>query len=101
MKQLFHIILLSLILVFGSCKMDTFRGAGQYKKNKNQKKNDNYLESEAGKVVEKSKKRNKKEESKKIKKHKKSQEEEVEKAEDAKKQTNKKKKKNTGQFLFY
>ncbi len=98
MKQLFHIIILSVILVFGSCKMDTFRGAGKYKKNKKQEKNDNYLESEAGKVIENSKRRNKKEKNKKIKMHKKSQEEEIKKAEDVKKKT---KKKNTGRFLFY
>ena len=106
MKQLFHITLLFLILTLMACQKDTFKGSGDYKKNKNQEKTDDYLESEAGKAIEKNKKRNKKDKKKKIKKHKKTQSEEVEKAADSNKKTDKKdkkkvKKKNTGHFNFY
>jgi len=83
--------------VFSACQKDTFKGSGRYKLNKSQKKTDDYLESEAGKVIEKSDKRNKKLEKKKLKAHEKSLEAEIEKTE----KTKKKKKKNTGRFLFY
>jgi hypothetical protein len=100
MKQLFHILIFTLALTFGSCQKDTFRGAVKYKKNKNQEKNDDYLESEASKAIEKNKKRNKKDKKKKIDKHQQSQQYEIDNAELANKKT-KKKKKNTGQFHFY
>ena len=99
MKQLFHIILISLLLLLGGCQKEQFKGSGKYKKNKEQKKSDNYLESEAGKVVKKSKKRNKKADKKKMKEHAESQEDEIDKSEEAKKKS--KKKKNTGRFHFY
>ena len=99
MKQLFHIIIISLVILLGSCQKEQFKGSGNYKKNKEQKKNDNYLESEAGKVVEKNKKRNKKAEKKKMKEHKEAQEDEIDKVQESKKKS--KKKKNTGRFHFY
>ena len=100
MKQLFHILFMSLLLLFGSCQKNTFQGSGKYKKNRNQKKNDNYLESEAGKVIDKSDKRNKKANKKKIKEHRQTQDDEIEESKKSKK-GNKRKKKNTGSFQFY
>lgn len=99
MKQLFHIILISLLVLLAGCQKEQFRGSGKYKKNKEQKKSDNYLESEAGKVIDKSKKRNKKADRKKMKEHQEAQEDEIDKVEEAKKKA--KKKKNTGRFHFY
>ena len=107
MKQLFHIMLISLALIFSAChkqypkakKPKRYKGAAKIKKKK-QKKSDNYLESEAGKVIDHSEKRNPKEEKEKQETHKKDLKEEMQDADRAKKKK-KYKKKNTGRFHFY
>lgn len=98
MRSFIHTLLIVSVVVLSSCVKEQYKGSGKYKRDKESEKNDNYLEKQSGKVVEKSEKRNKKEEKKKLAENKKAKEEEVEKNEAAKK---KKKKRNTGKFNFY
>ncbi|MDB4835546.1 hypothetical protein OAH12_03050 [Cyclobacteriaceae bacterium] len=99
MRQIFHIsLILALAFTVQSCMIERYKGNGDYKRTKKEKKNDNYLQSEAGKVVDKSEKRNKKEEKKKLAEAKAAKEAEIAKSDAAKK---KKKKRNDGKFRFY